>query len=108
MPIMFEVSYHGPVPLILHQVCTYDVVIGSQTMHPQLSSARLCIAKQRSAAQCGAVPSPSFCGAASCGAVRSLEHTAAVTTVVVVVPGMIQIPDLCTCFVQSPFRFFIS
>ena len=88
-PIIFEVSYHVPVLLILHQVCTYDVVIGSQTMHPQLSSARLYIAQQRSAAQCGAVPCPSlcgavpcpsFCGAASCGAVRSFEHTAAVTS----------------------------
>ena len=80
MPIIFEVSYHVPVLLILHQVCTYDVVIGSQTMHPQLSSARLYIAQQRSVAQCGAVPCPSFGGAASCGAVRSFEHTAAVTS----------------------------
>ena len=55
-------------------------------MHPQLRSARLLyIAQQRSAAQCGAVPSPSFCGAVSCGAVRSFEQIA------VVVPGMIQL-----------------
>ena len=49
-------------------------------MHPQLSSARLYIAQRRSAAQCGAVPCPSFFGAASCGAVRFFEHTAAVTS----------------------------
>ena len=79
MRITFEVSYHVPVLLILHQVCTYDVVIGSQTMHPQLSSARLYIAQQRSAAQRGAVSCPSFCGAVLCGAVRYFEHTAAVT-----------------------------
>ena len=48
-------------------------------MHPQLRSARLYIAQQRSAAQCGAVPCPSFSGAVSCGAVRSFEHTVAVT-----------------------------
>ena len=48
-------------------------------MHPPLSSARLYIALQRSAAQCGAVPCPSFCGAVSCGAVPSFKHTAAVT-----------------------------
>ena len=80
MPIIFEVSYYVPVLLILHQVCTYDVVIGSQTMHPQLSSARLYIAQQCSAAHCGAVPCPSFYGAVSCGAMRSFEHTAAVTS----------------------------
>ena len=80
MPVLFEVSYHVPVLIILHQVCTHDVGIGSQTMHPQLSAARLYIARQRSAAQCGAVPCPSFCGAVSCGAVRSFEHTAAVTS----------------------------
>ena len=90
----FEVSYNVPVLLLLHQVCTYyvhtryGVVVGSQTMHPQL-----CRAKQRSAVQCGAVPCPSFCGAGSCGAVHSFEHTA------VVVPGMIQVPGLCTCCV---------
>ena len=64
------------------------------TMHPQLRSARLHIAQQRSAAQCRAVPCPSFCGAVSCGAMRSFEHTA-------VVPGVIQVPGttmyvLCT------------
>ena len=80
MSIIFDLSYHVPVLLILHQVCTYDVVIGSQTMHPQLSSARLYIAQQRSAAQCGAVPCPSFCCSVSCGAVRSFEHAAAVTS----------------------------
>ena len=49
-------------------------------MHPQLSSARLYVAQLRSAAQCGAVSCPSFCGAASCGAaVRFFEHPAAVT-----------------------------
>ena len=48
-------------------------------MHPQLSSARLYIARQRSAARCGAVSCPSFCGDVSCGAVRSSEHTEAVT-----------------------------
>ena len=48
-------------------------------MDPQLSSARLYIVRQRSAARCGAVPCPSVCGAVSCGAVRSFEHTAAVT-----------------------------
>ena len=56
MPIIFEVYYHVPVLLILHQVCTSDVVIGSQTMHPQLSSARLYIAQQRSAVRCRALP----------------------------------------------------
>ena len=75
MPVLFEVSYRVRVLLILHQVCTYDVVIESQTMHPQLSSARQYVARQRSAAQCGVVPCPSFCGA-----VRSFEHTAAVTS----------------------------
>ena len=60
-------------------------------MHPQLRSARLYIAQQHSAAQCGAVPCPSFCGAVLGGAVRSFEHKA-----VVVVPGMIQVPGLCT------------
>ena len=74
-----EVSHHVPVLLILHQVCTCAVVIGSQTMHPQLSSARLYKAQQHSAAQCGAEPCPSFCGSVSCGAVRSFEHMAAVT-----------------------------
>ena len=49
-------------------------------MHPQLRSSRLYIAQQRSAAQCGAVPCPSLCGAVSCGAVRSFEHTAVVVT----------------------------
>ena len=56
---------------------------GASTVHnPQLRSARLyIIAQQRSAAQCGAVPCPSFfCGAASCVSVRSFEHTAAVTS----------------------------
>ena len=79
MPVILEVSHDVPVPLILHQVCTCDVVIGSQTMRPQLSSARLHIARQRSAAPCGAVPCPSFCGAVSCGA-RSFEHTATDTS----------------------------
>ena len=60
-------------------------------MHPQLRSARLYIAQQHSTAQCGAVPCPSFCGAVLCGTVRSFEHIA-----VVVVPGMIQVPGLCT------------
>ena len=83
----YQVSYHVPVLLIPHQVCTYYVV--------ELRSARLYMAVQRSAEQCGAVPCPSFCGAMSCGAVRSFEHTA-------VVPGMIQVPGtiitavLCT------------
>ena len=81
LQILFEgSSYHVPVLLILHQVCTYGVVLGSQTTYPQLNSARLYIAQQCSAAQCGAVPCPSFCGAVSCGAVRSFEHTAAVTS----------------------------
>ena len=71
-------------------------------MHPQLRSARLYTAQQRSAAQCGAVPCPSFCGAVSCGAVRSFEHTA---VAVVVVPGMIEVPGLCTCCVLV---FFLS
>ena len=70
MPVTYEVSYHVPVLLISHQVCAFYVV-GSQTMHPQLTSARLY--KLSSAAQCGAVPCPSFCGAVSCGAVRSFE-----------------------------------
>ena len=47
-------------------------------MPPQLRSARLYTAQQRSAVQCDAVPCPSFCGAVSCGAVRSFEHTAVV------------------------------
>ena len=63
-------------------------------MHPQLSSARLYIAQQRSTAQCGAVPCPSFCGAVSCGAMGSSEHTA-----------VIQIPGVCTFFVYSSFCF---
>ena len=41
MPVTFEVSYHVPLLLILHQVCTCYVVVGSQTMRPQLRSARL-------------------------------------------------------------------
>ena len=70
---------------ILHQVCTYYVV-ESQTMHPQLRSVRLYIAQERNTAQrspvpCGVGPCPAFCGAVSCGAVLSFEHTA------VVVPG---------------------
>ena len=78
MPMIFEVSYHVPVLIVLHQVCTCDVVIGSQTMHPQLSSARLYIAQQRSAVQCRALPFALRCW--SCGAVRSFEHAAAVTS----------------------------
>ena len=69
-------------------------------MHPQLRSARLYIAQQHSAAQCGAVPCPSFCGAVLCGAVRSFEHIA------VVVPGMIQVPGLCTRLCTRRFAFF--
>ena len=84
--------------------CTYDVVIGSQTMHAQLSLARLYIARQRSAAQCGAVPCPSFCGPVSCGSVRSSSIQQQLL-VVVVVPGMIQIPGLCTSFAYSSFCF---
>ena len=61
---------------------------------PAQVSPAIYIAQQRSAAQCGAVPCPSFCGAVSCGAVRSFEHTA---VAVVVVPGMIQVPGLRTC-----------
>ena len=105
IPIIFEVSYHVPVLIILHQVYTHDVVIGSQTVHPQLSSARLYIVQQRSAAQCGAVPCPLFCGTVSYGAVRSFEHIRQQLLVVVVIPGMIQIPGLCTCFVYSSFCF---
>ena len=85
MPVTCEVSYHVPVLLMPHQVCTYYAV-GSQTMHPQLRSARLYIAQKRSAAQCGAVPGHSFCGAVSFGAVHSFDHTTAV------VPRMIQVP----------------
>ena len=103
MPVIFEVSYHVPVLLILHQVCTYDVVIGSQTMHHQLSSTRLYIARQYSAAQCGAVPCPSFCGAVSCGAVHSFEHTAAVS--ISSCSTRYDTPGLCTCFVYSSFCF---
>ena len=55
MPVMYDVSYHVPVLLISHQVCTYYIV-GSQTMHPQLRSARLYIAQQRSAVRCRALP----------------------------------------------------
>ena len=98
IPVTFEVSYHVPVLLILYQVCTYYVVVGSQTMHPQLRSARLYIAQQRSAAQGGAVPCPSFCVAVPCGAVRFFEHTAAA---VVVAVGMIQVPGSCTCLYSS-------
>ena len=56
----------------------------------QVSPAIDYIAQQHSATQCGAVPCPSFCGVVLCGAVRSFEHIA------VVVPGMIQVPGLCT------------
>ena len=53
------------------------------------------------------MPCPSFCGAASCGAVRSFEYTAAVTSIscIKIVPDTIQIPGLCTCFVYSSFCF---
>ena len=71
-------------------------------MHPQLRSARLYIAQQHSAEQCGAVPCPSFCGAVWCGAVRSFEHTA------VVVPGMIQVPGSCKRCVLLFFCAFFS
>ena len=65
----------------IHYYDTYRITVAIfPTTHPQFSSARLYIAQQRSAAQCGAAPCPLFCGAASCGAVRSWEHTAAVTS----------------------------
>ena len=69
------------------------------TMHPQLRSARFYIAQQRSAAQCGAVPCPSFSDAVSCGAVRSFGHTS------VVVPGKIQVTGVRTCYVYCSFCF---
>ena len=102
MPVIFEVSYHVPVLLILHHVCTHDVVIGSQTMHPQLSSARLYIAQQRSAAQRSAVPCLALRFAVLCVLLNIQQQL----LVVVVVPGMVQIPGLCTCFVYSSFCFF--
>ena len=71
-------------------------------MHPQLRSSRPYIAQQCSAAQCGAVPCRSFCGAVSCGGVRSCEHTAVSS---IVVPGMIQVPDVCGRVVYSSFCF---
>ena len=79
MPKLFEASYHVPELLILHQVCTYryDIVIGSQCTPSSLQHG---YGLNSSAAQCGAVPCPSFCGAVSCGAVRSFDHAAAVTT----------------------------
>ena len=109
MPVTFEVSYHVPVGTINTTRYIYTrfvhYVVVSQTMHPQLRSAWLYIIVQQrsgaqpSAAQRGAVPCPSFCGAVSCGAVRYFEHKA-------VVPGMIRVPGtvvyvLCTrlfCF----------
>ena len=67
--------------MLNHKQCTSS---SGQPGYMQLSSA----------AQCGAVPCPSFCGAVSCGAVRCLEHTA-------VVLGVMQVPGtgmyvLCT------------
>ena len=100
MPIIFEVSYHVPV-LLLHQVCTYDVVIGSRTMHPQLSSARLYIAQQRSAVPCFALLFAVLRRAALCVLLNMRQQL----LVVIVVPGMIQIPGLCTCFAYSSFCF---
>ena len=100
MPIAFEILSHVPVLLILHHVCIYYVV-GSQTMHPQLWSARLYIAQQRSVVRCCAVPCPSFCGAVSCSAVRCFEHSA-------VVPGMIQIPGTIMCVMCTRLLAFFS
>ena len=48
------------------------------------------------------MPCPSFCGAESCGAVRSFKLTTEV------VPGMIQVPDLCTCCVLVLLLFSVD
>ena len=83
----------SPCSSYIHQVCLYQYILRCwimNKMHPQLRSARLYIAQQHSAAQCGAVPCPSVRGAVLCGAVRSFEHIA------VVVPRMIQVQGSCT------------
>ena len=93
MPVKYQVSYRLQVLLLPRQVYRYCLDV-SQTMHPQLRSARLYIelssaaqrraaqrsAAQRSAAQCGTVPCPSFWGVVSCGVVRSFEHIAVCCT----------------------------
>ena len=79
------VKYH--VPVLLHQVCTYQVLRCWITMHAQLRSVQLYIDQQRSAAPCGAVP-----GRALPCAVLSFEHIA--------VPGILRV-----LFAFSSFDF---
>ena len=74
-------------------------------MHPQLSSARLYIAQQRSAAQRSAVPCLALRFAVLCRASLCVLLNIRQQLLVVVVPGMMQIPGLCTCFVYSYFCF---
>ena len=105
IPIIFRVSCHVPVLLILHQVCTYDVVVGSQTMHPQLSSARLFIAQQRRAAQSSAVRCRALPFVLQCCVYVLLNIRQQLLVVVAVVSGMIEIRGSCTCFVYSSFCF---
>ena len=73
MPVTFELSYHVPVD----QVCTYYVVESQCTPssgHPGYIYLYIySSAAQRSAVPCLALH---FCGAVSCGAVRSFEHSA--------------------------------
>ena len=90
MPVTFEVSYHVPVLFIS---ATYTRFVHITLLHHKQctsSSGQPGYIQLSTAAQRGAVPCPSFCGAVSCGAVRSFERTA------VAVPGMIQVPGLCT------------
>ena len=106
----FKIQYH--VRVLLHQVCTYQVLGTTLVNHnarpAQLSSAQLYIAQQRR--QRRAVPCLApRCGALSCCDVHYFEHTA--------VPGMkrsirYQVPvctrsqvPVCTCCVFVFFAF---